>query len=84
MQGAVTVAAQNDEVLFAICSRLASADHVMELQLIAPAALLTLPAIPLENLQAEPAVTLEIEPNPPASGNLPTHADRLMSRKNCC
>jgi hypothetical protein len=48
VERAVTAAAQNDEVLFAVRPQLASPNHVVDLELIAPAALLTLPAIPLQ------------------------------------
>jgi len=64
VERAVTAAAQDDEVSFAIGSRLAPADHVVDLELIAPAATLAFPAIPLENFQLELAVSFEVEPKP--------------------
>jgi len=51
VERAVTGAAQDDEVPFAICARLAPADHVMDLELIAPATVLAFPAVPLQDIQ---------------------------------
>jgi hypothetical protein len=51
VEGAVTAAAQGDEVLLAICARLAPPDHVVDLELIASAATLAFPAIPLQDVQ---------------------------------
>jgi hypothetical protein len=70
----VTAAAQDDEVLFAICARLAPADHVVDLEPIAPAAVLAFPAIPLQDFQLQLAVTLGVEPKPPSFSKVATHA----------
>ena len=43
-------AAEHDEVPFAICARLAPPDHVVDLELIAPAAVLAFPAVPLQDM----------------------------------
>jgi hypothetical protein len=80
----VTAAAQDDEVLFAIRPQLAPPDKVVDLELISATALLTSPAITLQDFQLQLAVTLGVEPKPPSFSKVATHADRLMSRKNCC
>jgi hypothetical protein len=81
----VTPAAENDQVLFAIATRLAPPDHVMDLELIAPAAALASPAIPLEDFHFQLAVTPGVEPKPPSFSKVATHADRLiLSRNRCC
>jgi hypothetical protein len=56
----------------------------MDLELIAPATVLAFPAVPLQDFQLQLAVTLGVEPKPPSFSKVATHADRLMSRKNCC
>jgi len=56
----------------------------MNLESIAPAAVLAFPAIPLQDFQPQLAVTLGVEPKPPSFSQVATHADRRMSRKNCC
>jgi hypothetical protein len=81
----MTLATKHDEILLAIRSRLASANDVMDLELISPAALLALPAIPLKNLEAELPVILGFKPQRRNSGIFCAHADRLiLSRKSCC
>ena len=84
MKHTMTLAAQDNEIFFAIRSRLAPPDHVMDLESIVPAATLAFPAVPIENFQLELAVSFGIEPKPPSFSKVATHADRLMSRKNCC
>jgi hypothetical protein len=76
--------ADHGEVLFAIRSRLAPANKVMDLEFISPATALAFPAIPLQDFPLPLAVTLGAEPNRTSPGNLPTHADRLPSNKNSC
>jgi hypothetical protein len=80
----VTLSAENNQVLLAICSQLASPNYVMDLELIAPATVLAFPAVPLQDFHLQLAVTLGVEPKPPSFSKVATHADRLMSRKNCC
>jgi hypothetical protein len=82
----MTTAAEHDEIFFPVRPQLASPNYVMDLELIAPATALALPAIPLQNFRLELAVMLEVEPKPMSSGNVHTHADRLISSKNrrCC
>ena len=80
----MTATAQDDEIFLAISSRLAPANDVMNLELIAPTTVLTLPMIALENFLRELAVRREIEPKPPSFANAIDHADRLMSHKNFC
>jgi hypothetical protein len=46
----MTVATEDNEVFFAICPRLAPPDHVVDLELIAPAAVLAFPAVPLQDM----------------------------------
>jgi len=58
----VTAAAEDDEVLFAICSRLAPANNVMDLELVSSATLLALPFIPFQDLATQVAITAGIEP----------------------
>jgi hypothetical protein len=84
MNGPMTVATEDYEVLFAIRSRLTFPNDVMNLELVAPAAQLTLPAIPLQDFKLQLAVTLGAEPKPPSFSKVATQADRLLSRKNCC
>ena len=84
VQCSVAVRAQGDQIALGVISRLAPPDHVVDLQLIAPAAVLAFPTVPLENFQLELAVNSEVEPKPPSIGKVATHADRLMSRRNCC
>ena len=79
----VAVGAQSDQIALGVIARLAPADHVMDLELIARATVLAFPAIPLQDFQLQLAVTLGVEPKPSFS-KVTTHADRLMSRKNCC
>ena len=79
----VTTAAQNDEVLFAVRPQLASPNYVMDLELIAPAAVLAFPAIPLQDFQLKLAIALGVEPKPRSFSQVATHADGRMSRKNC-
>jgi hypothetical protein len=54
----------------------------LDLELLAPTAVLALAAIATEDLQFELVAILAIEPNPTSPPH--THADRLISRKNCC
>jgi hypothetical protein len=58
----VTAAAEDDEVLFAICSRLAPPNYVMNLQLVCSATVLTLPSIPFQDLATQVAIAAGIEP----------------------
>jgi hypothetical protein len=51
--GTMTPAKENYEIPFTIPSRLAPANHAMELESIAPAAVLAFPAIPLQDLQPQ-------------------------------
>ena len=74
-------AAEHDEIFFAVRPQPASPYYVMDLQLIAPATVLTLPGIPLENLHLQLAVTLGVEPKPPSFSKVATHADCRISRK---
>ncbi len=53
----MTGAAQDDEVLFCVWPSLASADDVMDLQLIAPAAVLAFTSIALQNSSLQLVVT---------------------------
>jgi hypothetical protein len=80
----MTPAAEHDEIFFAVRPQPASPNYVMDLESIAPAAVLAFPTVPLENFQLELAVSFEIEPKPRSFSKVATHADRLMSRKNCC
>ena len=80
----MTPAAEHDEIFFAVRPQLASPNYVVDLELIAPAAVLAFPAIPLEDFHLQLAVTLGVEPKPTSFSKVATHADRLMSRKNCC
>ncbi len=82
MQRTMTAAAKDDEIGLAIASRLAPADDVMDLQLIAPATVLAFPPVAPEDLDFEILVVLAIEPSPISP--LVTHADRRSSRRNCC
>jgi hypothetical protein len=78
----MTPAAEHDEIFFAVRPQLASPNYVVDLQLLAPAAVLAFPAVPLQDFQLQPAVTLGVEPKP--FSKVATHADCRMSRKNCC
>jgi hypothetical protein len=51
MDGAVTAAAEHDEIFFAVRPQLASPNYVMDLELITPATVLAFPAIPLQDMQ---------------------------------
>jgi hypothetical protein len=59
---AVAVAAEDNEVFFAVFSCLAPADHVMNLQLFAPATLLAMPTIPLQDFHFELVIDSGIKP----------------------
>jgi hypothetical protein len=80
----MTPAAEHDEIFFAVRPQPASPNYVMDLELIAPAAVLAFPAVPLQDIHLQLAVTLGVEPKPPSVSKVATHADRLMSHKNCC
>lgn len=80
----MTPAAEHDEIFFAVRPQLASPNYVMDLELIAPAAVLTFPTVPLEDFHHQLAVVLEVEPKPRSFSKVATHADRRISRKNCC
>jgi hypothetical protein len=80
----MTPAAEHDEIFSAVRPQLASPNYVMDLELIAQAAVLAFPAVPLQDFLLQMAVTLGVEPKPPSFSKVATHADRLMSRKNCC
>jgi hypothetical protein len=85
VERAVTAAAQDDEVLFAIRPQLAPPDKVVDLELISATALLTSPAITLKDLEAESAVLLCLEPKLRAFGKCSAHANRLIvSTNRCC
>jgi hypothetical protein len=58
----MTPAAEHDEIFFAVRPQLASPDHVMDLELIAPATMLAFPAIALQNFHLQLAVTTVFEP----------------------
>ena len=79
----MTPAAEHDEILFAR-PQLASPYYVMDLELIAPAAVLTLPVVPLENLPAQFLVVRCRQAKPPAVGSFCAHAERLISCTNLC
>jgi hypothetical protein len=53
---------QGNQVLLAIRSQLAPQNKMMDLQLIAPAAGLAFPAIPLQDFQLQLTVTFGVEP----------------------
>ena len=76
----MTAAAEHDEIFFAVRPQLASENNVVDLQLIAPAAVLAFPAIPLDDFQLEFAVMLRIETKPRPFGIFNSHADRRTSR----
>ena len=85
MNRAMALATKHDKILLSICSQVASANDVMDLELIAPAAVLALPAIPLKNLEAELGVIFGVKPRPRAFGSFFVHADRrILSRNRCC
>ena len=84
VQCSVAVRAQGDQIALGVISRLAPPDQVVDLQLVAPAAVLAFPAIPLEDFHLQLAVTLGVETKPKPISKVATHADRRMSRKNCC
>jgi hypothetical protein len=85
MKQTMTLAAQGNKIFFAIRSRLAPPDHVMDLELIAPATPLASPTIAHHNFRLELAITLAIEPKSTSWGSVPAHADRLiLSRNSCC
>ena len=52
----MTIAAEDNQILFAVRTGLASSDHVVDLELIAPATVLTAPSVALENAILERAV----------------------------
>jgi len=58
MKQAMTPAAEHDEIFFAVRPQLASPHYVVDLQSIAPAAVLAFPAVPLEDFQLQLAVWL--------------------------
>jgi hypothetical protein len=84
VERAVTAAAQDDEIFFAVRPQLASPYYVMDLELIAPAAVLAFPAVPLQDFQLELAVTLGGEVKLPSFSKVTSHADSRMSHRNCC
>ena len=47
----MTPAAEQDEIFFAVRPQLASPNHVVDLELIAPATVLAFPAVPLQDMQ---------------------------------
>jgi hypothetical protein len=51
VEGAVTAAAEHDEIFFAVRPQLASPYYVVDLELIAPATVLAFPAVPLQDIQ---------------------------------
>src|SRR5450759_2767262 len=84
MEGAVTTAAQDNEIFFAVRPQLASPNYVMDLELIAPATVLAFPAVPLQDFHLQLAVTTVFEPKPTSFGSVHTHADRRISSRNSC
>ncbi len=61
MDGAMAVAAQDDEVCLCVWPSLAASNDVVYLQLIAPTTVLAAPSVPLENAMLELAVRGIIE-----------------------
>ncbi len=61
MTSSMAIAAEDDQILFGVRSGLASSDHVVDLQLIAPAAVLASPAVALENAPFELTVRSSIQ-----------------------
>jgi hypothetical protein len=87
MNAAVALATQHHQVLLSICSRLTSVHDVVDLELIAPAAMLAFPAIPLQDFDLQLAVFRRPEPHAAhGMASFPRHADFLISRRNssCC
>jgi hypothetical protein len=87
MNAAVALAAQHHQVLLSIGSRLTSVHDVVDLELIAPAATLAFPAVPLQDFDLQLAVFQEPEPHAAhGMATIPLHADFLISRRNssCC
>jgi len=62
----MTSAAERHEIFFAFRLQLASRDNVMDLELIAPAAVLASPAIALQDLPGQLGVGRRLKPNPPS------------------
>src|SRR5438067_13078008 len=82
MNRTMTLAAEDNQIVFTICSQLASPNHVVDLELIAPATMLATPAIPPQDFQLEFVICCRIKSQPTSS--LHTHAEGLASAKNCC
>jgi hypothetical protein len=57
----MAIAAQHDQVLFAIWSRLTPPDQVVNLELITPAAALAFPPISLQDPHLQFAISLRFE-----------------------
>ena len=78
-------ATERNQILFAIRARLAPANDVVDLELLALAASLALPVIPLKNLAAKELVILGAKSQTRAFGSFPAHAESLiLSRNSCC
>ncbi len=80
----MALSTQGDEVFFLVWPSLAAANDVVNLQLIAPAAVLAFPAVALQNSLLQLVVTDGIKTKWALFPNLPAHADCLTSIKNCC
>lgn len=74
MNNHVTLGAEGDQVLLAVFSAVTAVDEVMDLQLIAAAAALASPAIPLENLPPQPCIAVAIESGRPSRTRPAAHA----------
>ena len=86
MKGAVTVAAQGDQILFAVRARVAAKYEVMDFEPFAPAAVLTTPAVTLQGRHSQVTRSGEFLPALSMLANgMFFHAEHLICwRKACC
>jgi len=84
VERAVTAVTQDEEIFVAVRPQLASPYYVVDLELMAPAAVLAFPAVPLEDFPLKLAVPLGVELKSRSFSEVAAHADCRMSRRNCC
>lgn len=62
MPGTMTFCAERDEVSLSIVTQLAARGEMVDLKLVCGSAVLTAPAVALENFAAQPAIGFQLKP----------------------